>query len=70
MNTLARLLGPFRRVPLASKAVPASDASAQPQPRPMTSFFDGLSEDQKTRLRAYRGAESHGDPAYRSSNTA
>ena len=66
MHTLARLLGPFRRVPLASERVPEPEA----KPRPMTSFLDGLSPDQKNRLGAYRGEESHGDPAYRLSNTA
>jgi hypothetical protein len=34
------------------------------KPRPMTSFFASLTDEQKKRALAYRGAENHGDPAY------
>lgn len=33
--------------------------------RPMTSFFGSLSEEQKARLRAYRGPENHGEEPFR-----
>jgi len=42
-----------------------SEAEPLEQERPMTSFYDSLSEEQKARLEAYEGEEAFGDPEYR-----
>ena len=63
MHTFARLLKAFRRPSLADTVPAALDRLAQP--RPMASVFDGLSLEQRAKLRAYRGEESHGDEAFR-----
>lgn len=63
METFARILRVFRRAPLADTPPAAPDLLAQS--RPMESFFDGLSFEQRAKLRAYRGEEGHGDEAFR-----
>lgn len=63
METLARLLGPFRRAPLDVKQ--PSEPEMLSKSRPMTSFFDSLSAEQKAKLRAYRGPENHGSDQFR-----
>lgn len=63
METFVRLLRAFRRAPLADTPSAALDPLARP--RPMASFFDGLSREQRAKLRAYRGEERHGDEAFR-----
>lgn len=59
MNMLDRLVGRLRR------AHPASERPVEPETlhpaRPMTSFLDGLSAEQRVKLKAYRGPESHGE---------
>lgn len=68
MGTLARLFGPFRRAPLDIKQPPEPELLAKP--RPMTSFFDSLTAEQKARLRAYRGQENHGSDECRLASAA
>lgn len=55
--------GLFSSVTLQAKSL------AEPEPafgkeRPMTGFFAGLSAEQKKKALAYKGPESHGDPAF------
>ena len=59
MNMLNRFVGRFRRPPLTAKQ-PSEPETLYPS-RPMTSFLDSLSPEQKAKLRAYRGQESHGE---------
>ncbi len=59
MKMLNRFVGRFRRPPLTAKQ-PPEPATLFPS-RPMSSFLDSLSPEQKAKLRAYRGQESHGE---------
>lgn len=63
MKTLAQLFGPLRR------PLPSPDQTLEPEmmakPRPMTSFFDSLTAEQKSRLRACEGEENHGPDEHR-----
>jgi hypothetical protein len=43
---------------------PAEPELLSGKPRPMTSFFASLTDEQKARALAYRGEENHGDPKY------
>ena len=62
MNMLARLVGRLRR------PTPVTEPPLEPvplhSPRPMTSFLDGLTTEQKAKLRSYRGQESHGEEVH------
>jgi hypothetical protein len=51
-----------RRPPLQDKPLPPPDPSFGKQV-PMTGLWNALSEEQKAFVRAYRGAESVGNPA-------
>jgi hypothetical protein len=69
MEMLARQFsGLFRRSSFADKPLP------EPEPiytsRPMTSFFASLTDEQKAKLRAYRGDESHGEDDFRRQQAA
>lgn len=59
MNMLDRFVGRLRRTPLAPRQPP--EPQALYPARPMTSFLDALSPEQKAKLRAYRGQEGHGE---------
>ena len=59
MNMLDRLVGRLRRPTQATK--PSLEPVSLYSSRPMTSFLDGLTTEQKTKLRSYRGQESHGE---------
>ena len=62
MNMLDRLVGRLRRPTPVTE--PSLELAPLHSPRPMTSFLDGLTTEQKAKLRAYRGQESHGEEAH------
>lgn len=55
----------IRRFPLTMAALREQELG---EPRPMTGFFGTLSNEQKAAALAYRGPESHGDPAFANDN--
>ena len=62
MNMLDRLVGRLRRPTPAIK--PPLEPAPLHSPRPMTSFLDSLTTEQKAKLRSYRGQESHGEEVH------
>ena len=60
-------LGVRTAVRLSSRP-PAEPEAVAAVPRPATSFFAGLTAEQKARALAYDGPEDHGDPAFLHNN--
>lgn len=67
-KTFARLLAPLRRAP--SPPEQTSEPEVMAKPRPMTSFFDSLTAEQRAQLRVYGGPENHGPDEHRLVSTA